>query len=342
MAKPVIAITMGDPGGIGPEVTIKALQGKRDFNSYRYILIGSTQALELLKENLKIELSTNVISTLEEKYFCEGKVNFFDITNIAKNRININSNKACIEIGENSSLNASVAFSSIEKAAGLAKKGSVDAIVTGPIHKEALREIDKNFVGHTEYFSKFSEINSFAMMFVGSFFKVTLVTIHVSLSKVSQILTEELVFEKIRLTHSFLKKFWKIQNPNIAIYTLNPHGKESGLEEESIIVPAICQAKEKGIFANGPYPADQIFYEAYKGKYDAIISMYHDQALGPFKMVSFHEGVNVTLGLPYIRTSPDHGTAFDIAYKGHANPSSMTHALELSEKLVSLSHVKSN
>jgi 4-hydroxythreonine-4-phosphate dehydrogenase len=216
----------------------------------------------------------------------------------------------------------------------LASIGAIEALVTAPINKAAIRLLEPSFSGHTEFLASLSGTRKYAMMFVSDELRVTLVTIHVPLKKVSQLVTEKLVFEKIRLTDHYLKTYFNFENPRLAVCALNPHGKEMGDEEEFIIEPAIRHAQNEKINVSGPFAADQLFYEAYAGRYDAIISMYHDQGLAPFKMIAFRKGVNITLGLPYIRTCPDHGTAFDIAYQGKADPSSMDAALSLAGQLL--------
>jgi len=172
------------------------------------------------------------------------------------------------------------------------------------------------------------------MSFVSPRLTVTLATIHVPLKKVSGLLTMGSILEKILLTHEMLVRGLGISKPRIGVCALNPHGGECGEEEVSVIAPAVRAACRKGLNVSGPFSADLLFHAAYQGKYDALVSMYHDQALAPFKLVAFHDGVNVTLGLPYVRTSPDHGTAFDIAYQGKADPSSMLAALRLAKKAV--------
>jgi len=173
------------------------------------------------------------------------------------------------------------------------------------------------------------------MMFVGNRFLVTLATIHVPLKKVSSLITQKLLLEKIELTAGFLKRY-RFPKRDVAVCALNPHGKETGSEEDRVIVPALKAARKRGYAVSGPHPGDSVFYDAYHGKFGAVLAMYHDQALAPFKMISFRDGVNVTLGLPYLRTSPDHGTAFDIAYQGRADESSLLSAVDLVLKLRSL------
>jgi 4-hydroxythreonine-4-phosphate dehydrogenase len=341
---------MGDPGGIGPEVIAKSLKDFKFSEECYYLLIGVSDVFEFLKEEQNLGLPLNPIPTLHRDFLREDSINFLDVAEEArwllKNK-GQNRRKAppakdapeklkgdfVFDIGKVSLTNAAMAFSALKVAAYQGATGLVDAVVTAPVHKTAIRLIDPRFHGHTEYLAKVARTKSFAMMFVSKRLKVTLVTMHVPLKKVSRLITQELIFEKIDLTDRFLKTYFKIVKPKIAVCALNPHGRETGTEEDEVIAPAVRQAQDGKIHAAGPFSADQIFYEAYEGHFDAVISMYHDQGLAPFKVIAFREGVNVTLGLPYIRTSPDHGTAFDIAYQGKADPASMKAALELATKL---------
>ncbi|MBI3316814.1 MAG: 4-hydroxythreonine-4-phosphate dehydrogenase PdxA [Candidatus Omnitrophica bacterium] len=300
MKKPVIAITMGDPGGIGPEVTLKALKKIR-VRSAEFMIIGSPETWKETRERPEVPFVPVPCFKIEKQKI--------------------------------SKWNAQAAFAAIRKAADLALTGRVQAIVTAPVNKTAMRLVDSEFVGHTEYFAKRAKVQSFAMMFVSKKLKVTLATIHVPVSRLSRLIRTPLVFEKIRLTDEFLKKYFRIRRPKIAVCALNPHGKETGPEDEKYIRPAVEKACKKGMVAVGPRSADQLFFDAYEGRFDAVVSMYHDQGLAPFKMIAFRDGVNVTLGLPFIRTSPDHGTAFEIAYKNKADERSMIAAIELAIKL---------
>lgn len=271
--KPVVLITSGDPGGVGPEVTKKAL-GDSDI---------------------------------------KGLAKFFVIDPKDK-----------------------TGFDAVEKAVKILKNKKADALVTGPVNKEAINKTGIFFQGHTEYLAKATDTKKFAMMLCGGRLKVTIVTRHVPLKAVSDILTEAKIIEAIRLTDSGLKKYFGIKKPKIGICALNPHcgeGGKIGMEEQDVIIPAIKKASLSIANIQGPISGDAIFYMAYHGKLDAVISMYHDQGLGPLKMVAFEKGVNVTLGLPFIRTSPDHGTAYDIAGRGMANPSSMKEAIKLAVKM---------
>ncbi|MEK7868644.1 MAG: 4-hydroxythreonine-4-phosphate dehydrogenase PdxA [Candidatus Omnitrophota bacterium] len=276
--KPTVLITTGDPQGIGPEVTKKAL------------------------EDPKIKRLAN----------------FFVI-------------KA----------NDKTGFFAIEKAVEILKKYQVDALVTAPVNKEAINKSGIPFQGHTEYLAEATNTKKIAMMLCGGPLKVTTVTRHVPLKKVSSTLTQAKIIEAVRLTDSGLKKYFGIKNPRIGVCALNPHCGEGGAigrEEQAIIIPAIKKIKRFVPGINGPVSGDVIFYMAYNGKLDAVISMYHDQGLGPLKMVAFEKGVNVTLGLPFIRTSPDHGTAYDIAGKGIADPDSMKEAIKLAVNMCLKNH----
>ncbi len=339
MPNPIIAVTMGDPGGIGPEVIAKSFQDFKSSEKFFYLLIGVTEVFDFLKKNFRVGLPLNPIPALDPQFLRKDSINFLDIKEQAarlfKNRTKkLRSGKFPFDIGKVSLANAAAAYASIKVAAYQAAQGLVQAVVTAPVNKTAIRLIDSHFQGHTEYLAKVSRTKSFAMMFVSDRLRVTLATIHVPLKKVSRMITEELVFERIKLTDKFLKMHLKIKKPKIAVCALNPHGRETGEEEDAVILPAVSKAQRQKVQAVGPLSADQLFYDAYEGRYDAVISMYHDQGLTPFKMIAFRDGVNVTLGLPYIRTSPDHGTAFDIAYQGKADSSSMKAALKLAEKLL--------
>ena len=311
------------------------------------LLIGASVVFEFLEEELRLRFPLHPIPTLHRDFLREDSVNFLDVTEEArwllKNRSLPEPSPECLfDIGKVSATNAAMALAAMKAGAYQGATGLIDALVTAPVNKEAMRFLEPKFQGHTEYLARVARTKEFAMMFLkketpGSKpLRVTLVTIHVPLKKVSRLITEEAVLEKIRLTYQFLKERLKIEKPKIGVSALNPHGHETGDEEEKVIRPAVEKACEEKILAHGPISGDRIFYDASQGIYDAVISMYHDQALAPFKLVAFETGVNLTLGLPYVRTSPDHGTAFDIAYQGKANPKSMESALEVALDLVKL------
>lgn len=323
----VIALTQGDPGGIGPEILIKALREEKPSKRVAYLVIGTRETFKTLCQKTGLWAPFKTLPRVSREAYRPGHVYFLDIAKEWPGA-------GAFKIGTLCPENGRLALAAIAKAAALARQGVVDAIVTAPVNKAAVRLVDKKFIGHTEFLAQRSGTKRFAMMFVSPRLNVTLATIHVPLKKVSALLTAKSILEKIVLTHDMLRRGLGIKEPKIAVCALNPHGKESGKEEERVIEPAVRAARRKGIDASGPFSADLLFHAAYHGKYDALISMYHDQALAPFKLVAFHDGVNVTLGLPYLRTSPDHGTAFDIAYRGKADPSSMLAALRLAKKAV--------
>ena len=231
-------------------------------------------------------------------------------------------------VGEVSAWNGALAYTALKIAAYQAACGLVQGVITAPLNKNAVRFIDSKFSGHTEYLAKVARVKDYAMMFASKRFCVTLVTIHMPIKEVARSLKTEDIVSKVLLTHDFLKAHLKIRKPRIGVSALNPHGSEFGTEENQIIRPAVELISKKGIEVKGPLSGDEIFYEAYEGRLDAVIAMYHDQGLGPFKMIAFRDGVNVTLGLPYLRTSPDHGTAFDIAYQNKADPASFQSAFD--------------
>ena len=213
--------------------------------------------------------------------------------------------------------------------------GELAALVTAPISKQLLRDAGYRFEGHTELLAHVARTKRFAMMLVGGPLRVSLATIHVPLAKVPRLLSKQRIIEVIELSHDVCKRFG-IRRPKIGVAGLNPHAGEGGLlghEEQRIIAPAVRRAARKGINAIGPLPADTLFHKAYHGEFDAVVAMYHDQGLAPLKMIAFDTGVNLTLGLPFVRTSPDHGTAFDIAGKGIAKPDSMIAAINLAAQL---------
>ncbi len=333
MLKPVVGITLGDPGGIGPEVIVKTLLRRKAPNFYP-VVFGVPEVFESLKKKIR-----------------DGKIGFWDVSEeAARLFLKYSPSPSPLPLGGEGKddrekylrivpgkvavSNACIAYAALKMATKAACERKIQAIVTAPVNKTAMRLVDPHFHGHTEYLAHVSGSKKFAMMFVAPRLKVTLVTIHVPVRQVSRLIRKALVFEKIKLTHDFLKKYFQIQKPRLAVCALNPHGKETGHEDEAEIRPAVLQARRAGIRAEGPLPGDQVFYEAYHGHFDAVLSMYHDQGLAPFKMIAFRDGVNVTLGLPFIRTSPDHGTAFDIAGQGKADPVSFQSALSLAVRLV--------
>ncbi len=338
MTRPVLALTMGDPGGIGPEVLVKALLESGIPKRCTVVLVGVKPVFQALPSRLFSKLRYHEIPSFDQVHHQGDRVCFLDCTETLKElaatqKIRLSAD-SLFQTGRISKMNALGAWVSLEAAVNAAVSGQVQGVVTAPVNKTAMRLLKPGFHGHTEYLAAKAGVRHFAMMFVGPKLKVTLATVHVALKEVSRCLSKAGIVQKILLTDEFLRKRMKIKQPRIAVCALNPHGEETGSEENTTIKPAVLAACKLGVKASGPFSADQLFYEAHEGHYDAVISMYHDQALAPFKMISFHDGVNVTLGLPFVRTSPDHGTAFDIAYRNKAQSASMAASIRLAAQLV--------
>ncbi len=306
----IIGITMGDPSGVGAEVIAKAIGNLRPLKAVKFLLIGDkfvfNKFIKKLPENYRILDLNNV-----------RRANF------AFGKISPNLGKASLEY--------------LEIACDLLKNRAIDALVTAPVSKEAISLSGKKFLGHTEYLAKEFKVKNFVMMFAADNLKVSLVTRHIPLNRVARSINARNIYRTILITRKYLKAHFKIKNPKIAVCGINPHAGDGGIlgeEEELIIKPAIKRARKKFKNISGPYPSDTIFHSALNGKFDAVIAMYHDQAMIPVKLLNFKNAVNLTLGLPFIRTSPSHGTAFDIAGKNLADESSMVEAIKLACKLV--------
>jgi 4-hydroxythreonine-4-phosphate dehydrogenase len=241
-----------------------------------------------------------------------------------------------VQWGKVTAAQGAAAVRYICEGARLALEGEVDALVTAPIHKEAIHKAGCPFPGHTELLAELSGTKNYAMMMAGGPFKMVLLSIHEPISKVLDFVKPDLVWEKLELTRKALRHWFGVKDPRIAVAGVNPHAGEGGAfgkEEVKVLGPIVQRAQKMGWQVSGPHPPDTLFYWASKKPYDAILCMYHDQGLIPLKLAAFDEGVNLTLGLPFIRTSPDHGTAFDIAGKGLADPSSMRAAIQMAEIL---------
>lgn len=323
---PVIAITMGDPSGVGPEIISKVYLDKNIHEICRPVVVGDPgvmaeyagDSLEILEISSCMELSGNSdrmeiigISNLDKKDYSPGKSSFEGGTAMVK---------------------------AILKAAELAMGAEVSAIVTCPINKALMNRVGYNFDGHTQLIANLTETKEYVMMLAGSKLRVTLVTIHCSIGEVPSSITKENIFRTIKITANALKNDFGIGNPHVAVTALNPHAGEEGLfgnEEKLIIKPAIEKAISEGYNVTGPLPADTLYPKAVMGEYDAVVNMYHDQGLIPLKLLHFSDGVNITLGLPVIRTSVDHGTAYDIAGKGIADHRSLESAIIMATHIAS-------
>ena len=302
-------ITMGDAAGIGPEVVLKALNDKSIQKLANFIVIGNSSVLKKTARLSKIKLQD---------------VTLLEVGSISK-----------LVFGSSVEAYGALALDCLKQALRLIEAKSIDVLVTAPVNKHTITEAGYKFLGHTEYLAKACNLKNFAMMLVGGPLRVTLVTRHIALKNVARSLTVKKIYEAICLTAHALKKYFGISRPRIGVCALNPHSGEEGImgqEEKRIIQPAILKARSISRIA-GPLPADSLFYSAFQNKFDAVIAMYHDQGLIPLKMLAFHQGVNLTLGLPFIRTSPDHGSAYDIAGKNKANPGSMIEAIKLAVKI---------
>ncbi len=326
--KKKIAITQGDMQGIGPEVIVKAIYHTEIRDCCIPFVIGD---IDVMAE--AVRLTGLPINIREIKSPEEAKADSIDVMHIIYPQSKGRFLKDAVPTQE-----AGYAVAAyIKKAVRVAMEKKVDAIVTAPISKESLRLAGYPWPGHTELLAELTGVKDYAMMFVGGRLRVILVTIHTALRNVPALITKDAVLKTIRLARRACDMMG-IGRQRIAVSGLNPHAGEAGLfgdEEIREITPAIEEAKKEGINVSGPYPPDIVFHKAYRKEVDIIVSMYHDQGLIPLKMIAFDKGVNVTVGLPIIRTSPDHGTAFDIAWKGIASPSSMIEAIKMAVKLSS-------
>jgi len=319
--KPLIGITMGDPTGVGPEVIVKALSEGNISSLCRPVVFGDMRILQREIDNLGISLELRIIDTIEQARQPRDGVAVYAPSDL---------DPARTAYGRPSAETGRAMASYIVEAVAMAKKEQIDAVVTGPINKQSLHEAGFDYPGHTEMLAALTGTRDVVMMLAGEKLRVVLVTIHCAVNQVPGLLTTEAIYTTIDITGRSLEKYFSRAAPRLAVAALNPHAGEGGLfgnEEQEIIVPAIKKAQGAGINASGPYPPDTLFYQAVKGDFDAVVCMYHDQGLIPLKLLHFEDGVNITLGLPIIRTSVDHGTAYDIAGRGIANPASMLNAV---------------
>ncbi|BBA68665.1 4-hydroxythreonine-4-phosphate dehydrogenase 2 [Geobacter sulfurreducens] len=320
MKKPRIVITMGDPTGVGPEIIAKALADPAVRECCRHLVVGDefamSRGIALTGTGFRIETSESV--PFEEP--ADGVIKLRKATSLSAEDL-------CY--GQPTIASGDAVFRSICHAADLCLKGEADGMATAPINKEALNRAGHRYPGHTELLAELTGADRVVMMLAGARLRVALVTIHEALARVPALVTFERVLETIRITHRDVHRYFT-RNPRIAVLALNPHCGEGGMfgdEESRIITPAVQAARQEGIDATGPLSADTLFHFAVQGAYDAVVCMYHDQGLIPLKLLHFDDGVNVTLGLPIIRTSVDHGTAYDLAGTGKASAESMKAAI---------------
>lgn len=327
MKKPIIGITMGDAAGIGPEVTVKVLTQEKTYEICRPLVIGDGQVLQKIIDDNNLRFSLNFIKEPKEARFSWGVIDVLDMANI---------NLSKLKIGRVNKMCGKAAVEYIQKAVRLVTAKKIDAIVTAPLCKESMHKAGFHYGGHTELLAKLSKTRKVVMMIAGGTLKTVLVTTHLPLNKVPSSLSVKKIYEVIKITDEAMKRFFGIDNPRMIVASLNPHCGEGGIlgrEEKEIITPAINKAAKEGIYIVGPFSPDKAIYEAASGRFDVAVVMYHDQSLIPVKLLAFKRGINVTLGLPFVRTSPCHGTAFDIAGEGLADPSSMFEALNLASKM---------
>ncbi|TYP95851.1 4-hydroxythreonine-4-phosphate dehydrogenase [Sphingobacterium allocomposti] len=337
MYKPIIGITMGDPASIGPEIALKALLNKRVQDICRPILIGDAAVFQQIADRLQLPIAIRPVAAVSEAQFIDGQADVFDLHNTDLSKV---------VFGEISAEAGNASFESVVKVIDLALNGAVDATVTGPINKKSINEAGHHFAGHTEIYAHYTGTKKYAMLLVEENMRVIHVSTHVSLRQACDLVRQERILEVIELLQNGLISLG-VDNLKIGVAGLNPHAGDSGLfgtEDDEEILPAVVLAKERGYDVDGPIPADTLFAKAATGYYGGIVAMYHDQGHIPFKLTGFKwnaekkqmdsvKGVNITMGLPIIRTSVDHGTAFEIAGKGVASPDAMILAIESAVQL---------
>ena len=315
---------MGDPAGIGPEVVLKAVAEEEVRRACIPVIIGDAQLLAHTARTLDLQSGYDIVRA-DEPFPEHSEPVIYHLGNIT----------GFIEPGIESGTAGKAAGGYIEAAVELCAAGSIDAVATAPINKRALFLGGYSFPGHTEFLAHLTGAEDYAMAFVAGNLRIVLLSTHVPLAEAIRLVERDRIVSRVNLTNRELQR-WGIERPRIAVAALNPHGAEGGLfgvEEASEIMPAIDACRRDEINVQGPFSADTVFLRASRGEFDAVIANYHDQAMIPVKCLSFGEAVNVTLGLPFIRTSVDHGTAFDIAGKGLAEHSSMVAAIKLAADL---------
>jgi len=314
-----VGITIGDINGIGPEIIIKALSDNRLFSDFTPIIYGSTKVLNFYKKDLE-----------EASFNYQSAKSIDEVTDLKVNVINVWKEDVAIEPGKLTKIAGDCAFKALEAATNDLASNKLDILVTAPISKEAIQLAGFQFPGHTEYLAHLSGEKEALMFMISEQIKVAVVTGHIPLKDVASTISSDKIYDKIVALNTSLIRDFKIVRPKIAVLGLNPHAGENGkigTEEKEIILPAINKAKENKLLAFGPYPADGFFGSNQLVAFDAVLAMYHDQGLTVFKTLAFDKGVNYTAGLPIVRTSPDHGTAFDIAGKGIASEESIRQAI---------------
>ncbi len=334
--KPYVGLTMGDPCGIGPEVVIKALIHSEIYEWCNPVIIGNAASLRETVKMLDIDMSINHISEtdIEMSRVNPNAASVIDIGNL---------NYEDVTIGEINPGCGKAAMEWVSHAGRLAMRGAIGGIATAPLNKEAASLAGYEAIGHMELLQELTGSKTVATMLIAKNLRVVHLTTHRSLRVACDYVKKDRILDYLRITDENFKK-WGFENPRIGVAALNPHGSDGGLlgeEENDEILPAITQAKAEGMTVEGPIPADIIFHQAINDQYDAVLCMYHDQGHIPVKVYGFEESITANLGLPFVRTSVDHGTAFDIAGKGIADPLSMIEAIKLASTLISGSRLSS-
>lgn len=335
--KPVIAITMGDPASIGPEIAVKALLNEKIYSICNPLLVGDAGVFHQIVTLLNLPVTLHPVQQVREAKFSFGVIDVLDLHNVQSDQL---------RMGEISAMAGNASFEAVKKVIELALVKEVDATVTGPINKKSINEAGHHFAGHTEIYAHFTNTKKYAMLLVEDNMKVIHVSTHVSLRQACDLVKKERILQVTELLHKGLISLGE-KNLKIGIAGLNPHAGDNGLfgtEDDQEILPAVQEAKAMGYDVEGPIPPDTLFAKAATGAYGGVVAMYHDQGHIPFKLAGFKwnaekkqmdsvKGVNITMGLPIIRTSVDHGTAFEIAGKGIASADAMILAIESAVQL---------
>lgn len=326
LQKPTIAITMGDPSGIGAEITVKSLQDAATYEQCKPFVIGDKKILERALEVTNVNLDLNPIQEPKDGKYTHGTIDVLDLDLVTDE----------LKWGDVSAQAGNAAFHYLKTAITLTNENKIHGICTAPLNKEALHKAGHVYPGHTEILAELTNTKDFAMMLSAPDLRVIHVTTHIGLMDAIKKIDSERVYKVIQMANDTLKKAG-IESPRIAVCGINPHAGENGLfgngEEEEKVIPGVEKAQEEGVNVVGPLPADTLFFRAKRGDFDIVVAQYHDQGHGPIKVLGLEAGVNITVGLPIIRTSVDHGTAFDIAGKNIADELSLKEALRIAIEL---------
>jgi 4-hydroxythreonine-4-phosphate dehydrogenase len=324
---PRIAITMGDPAGIGPEIISTAFLGEDIYRVCRPLVLGDVDLLRMVSRRIGPLSFREIPSPVD----AVGRLGTIDVVPVSRLK------KGSVTPGKPTREGGKAMVDYILKAIELTTSGEVAAMVTCPINKELMNQVGYEFEGHTELIAHLTHTQDYVMMLAGEKLRVALTTIHCPLREVPEQINKELILKTITITCNALERDFAIEKPRVAVAALNPHAGESGLfgrEDAEIVKPAVEEARHSGLSVEGPLPADTVFYHALNGWFDAVVAMYHDQGLIPLKLLHFTDAVNLTLGLPIVRTSVDHGTAYSIAGRGMADPSSLIAAVKMAAKII--------